>query len=96
MVSKFEKGITEETKIKAVAYNYCLYHLMLFMIEVFYRFAFQIHEYAERLASTLPEPLNNVYLVNSGSEANDMAAMMARLYTGNHDIITLRNAYHGN
>ena len=55
----------------------------------------QVHEYAERLAATLPEPLNNVYLVNSGSEANDMAATMARLYTGNHDIITLRNAYHG-
>ncbi len=29
------------------------------------------------------------------SEANDMAMMMARLYTHNHDIITLRNAYHG-
>jgi 4-aminobutyrate aminotransferase-like enzyme len=33
--------------------------------------------------------------VNSGSEANDMAIMMARLYTGNFDLITLRNAYHG-
>ncbi len=29
------------------------------------------------------------------SEANDMAMMMARLYTGAHDIVTLRNAYHG-
>jgi alanine-glyoxylate transaminase/(R)-3-amino-2-methylpropionate-pyruvate transaminase len=36
-----------------------------------------------------------VYLVNSGSEANDMAIMMARLYTGYFDIIALRNAYHG-
>ena len=35
------------------------------------------------------------YFVNSGSEANDMAIMMARLYTGNYDLITLRNAYHG-
>jgi alanine-glyoxylate transaminase / (R)-3-amino-2-methylpropionate-pyruvate transaminase len=35
------------------------------------------------------------YFVNSGSEANDMAMMMARLYTGNYDIIALRNAYHG-
>lgn len=33
--------------------------------------------------------------MNSGSEANDMAIMMARLYTGNYDLITLRNAYHG-
>lgn len=36
-----------------------------------------------------------VYFVNSGSEANDMAMLMARLYTGNFDIIALRNAYHG-
>ena len=36
-----------------------------------------------------------VYFVNSGSEANDMAMMMARLYTGNYDIMCLRNAYHG-
>lgn len=36
-----------------------------------------------------------VYFVNSGSEANDMALMLARLYTGNWDVICLRNAYHG-
>jgi len=35
------------------------------------------------------------YFVNSGSEANDLAVMMARLYSGNHDIIALHNAYHG-
>jgi len=28
------------------------------------------------------------YFVNSGSEANDMAIMMARLYTGNYDRIS--------
>jgi alanine-glyoxylate transaminase/(R)-3-amino-2-methylpropionate-pyruvate transaminase len=33
--------------------------------------------------------------IHACSEANDMAMMMARLYTHNHDIITLRNAYHG-
>ena len=33
--------------------------------------------------------------MNSGSEANDMAMMMARMYTGNYDLLTLRNAYHG-
>lgn len=31
-----------------------------------------------------------VYLTNSGSEANDLAMLMARFHTGNHDIITLR------
>ncbi len=35
------------------------------------------------------------YFVNSGSEANDMAMMMARLYTGNYDMLALRNCYHG-
>lgn len=35
------------------------------------------------------------YFVNSGSEANDMALMLARAHTGNYDIIALRNGYHG-
>jgi alanine-glyoxylate transaminase/(R)-3-amino-2-methylpropionate-pyruvate transaminase len=35
------------------------------------------------------------YFVNSGSEANDLALLMARAYTGNYDMIALRNAYHG-
>jgi len=55
----------------------------------------KIHEYAERLTATLPESLNCVYFTNSGSEANDMAMMMAREYTGNFDIISFRNSYHG-
>lgn len=33
--------------------------------------------------------------MNSGSEANDLAIMMARLHTGNNEIISLRNGYHG-
>lgn len=36
-----------------------------------------------------------VYFVNSGSEANELAMLMARLYTGNLGMISLRNAYHG-
>jgi alanine-glyoxylate transaminase / (R)-3-amino-2-methylpropionate-pyruvate transaminase len=35
------------------------------------------------------------YFVNSGSEANDLALLMARVYTGNKDIVCLRNCYHG-
>jgi alanine-glyoxylate transaminase/(R)-3-amino-2-methylpropionate-pyruvate transaminase len=50
---------------------------------------------AERLASRMPEGLEVTYFVNSGSEANDLAITMARLFTGNHDVIALRNAYHG-
>lgn len=36
-----------------------------------------------------------VYLVNSGTEANDLATLLARLYTGNHDVISLQGSYHG-
>jgi len=50
---------------------------------------------AERLASKLPAGLDVTYFVNSGSEANDLAVMMARLYTGSADVIAVRNAYHG-
>jgi alanine-glyoxylate transaminase/(R)-3-amino-2-methylpropionate-pyruvate transaminase len=52
-------------------------------------------QFAKKLASKMPDGLNVTYFVNSGSEANDLAIMMARLYTGNHDVIALRNAYHG-
>jgi alanine-glyoxylate transaminase/(R)-3-amino-2-methylpropionate-pyruvate transaminase len=51
--------------------------------------------YAKELAAKMPGDLKSVYFVNSGSEANDLALLMARLYTGNHDVIALRNSYHG-
>ncbi|MCE5262636.1 MAG: aminotransferase class III-fold pyridoxal phosphate-dependent enzyme [Deltaproteobacteria bacterium] len=54
-----------------------------------------IAQYAEMLASKLPGDLSVCYFVNSGSEANDMALLMARLYTGNYDVVALRNCYHG-
>ncbi|XP_023816340.1 alanine--glyoxylate aminotransferase 2, mitochondrial [Oryzias latipes] len=54
-----------------------------------------LHEYCEKLASYLPDPLKVIYLTNSGSEANDLAMLMARLHTGNYDIITFRGSYHG-
>ncbi|GFH18303.1 uncharacterized protein HaLaN_15078 [Haematococcus lacustris] len=55
----------------------------------------QIAEYAKELADKMPGNLKCVYFVNSGSEANDMAMMLARTFTGNWDLIGLRNAYHG-
>lgn len=55
----------------------------------------RIAEYAEQLAATLPGKLKVCYFVNSGSEANDLALMMARLATGNFDVVALRNGYHG-
>src|SRR6267142_4346238 len=54
-----------------------------------------IAQYAEKLASKMPGDLKVCYFVNSGSEANDLALMMARAYTGNYDFIALRNSYHG-
>ncbi len=51
--------------------------------------------YAEALAAKMPGDLKVCYFLNSGSEANDLALLMARAYTGNYDIIALRNAYHG-
>jgi alanine-glyoxylate transaminase/(R)-3-amino-2-methylpropionate-pyruvate transaminase len=54
-----------------------------------------IAEYGQKLASKMPGDLKVCYFVNSGSEANDLALLMARAYTGNYDVIALRNSYHG-
>jgi alanine-glyoxylate transaminase/(R)-3-amino-2-methylpropionate-pyruvate transaminase len=54
-----------------------------------------IAEYGKALADTLPGDLSVCYFVNSGTEANDLAILMARLTTGNYDAVALRNAYHG-
>jgi alanine-glyoxylate transaminase/(R)-3-amino-2-methylpropionate-pyruvate transaminase len=54
-----------------------------------------VAEYAAALAAKMPGDLKVCYFVNSGSEANDLALLMARAYTGNYDIVALRNAYHG-
>ncbi|XP_065065242.1 alanine--glyoxylate aminotransferase 2, mitochondrial-like isoform X2 [Rhopilema esculentum] len=55
----------------------------------------QISLAGEKLASKMPGDLKVVYFVNSGSEANDLATLMARAYTRSFDIINLRNSYHG-
>ncbi|MHB1571116.1 MAG: aminotransferase class III-fold pyridoxal phosphate-dependent enzyme, partial [Solirubrobacteraceae bacterium] len=51
--------------------------------------------YAQRLAALMPEELDTVFLVNSGSEACDLALQLARVYTGRRDVIALAGAYHG-
>jgi 4-aminobutyrate aminotransferase-like enzyme len=53
-------------------------------------------EYIERLATTLPPPLSVVYLVCSGSEANELALRLARAHTGSNSTIVVDTAYHGN
>jgi 4-aminobutyrate aminotransferase-like enzyme/Ser/Thr protein kinase RdoA (MazF antagonist) len=53
-------------------------------------------EYATRLIATLPDPLRVCILVNSASEANELALRMARAHTNARDMIVLEAAYHGN
>jgi 4-aminobutyrate aminotransferase-like enzyme/aminoglycoside phosphotransferase (APT) family kinase protein len=55
-----------------------------------------IVEYAQELSSILPEQLSVCFFVNSGSEANELALRMARIYTGNRDFVVVDHAYHGN
>ena len=55
-----------------------------------------IVRYVKRLTDTLPDPLNVCFLVNSGSEANDLALRLARAHTGSRDVIVVDGAYHGN
>ena len=50
---------------------------------------------AQALCSTLPPRLNNVYLLNSGTEAVEGALKLAKRYTGRTELISCRNAYHG-
>lgn len=50
---------------------------------------------ARALSDTLPDLLDNVYFVNSGSEAVEGAMKLAKRFTGRHEIIACKNAYHG-
>lgn len=55
----------------------------------------ETHEYVQKLVSKFPPRLNNIFLCNSGSEANELALLLARLYTDSNDVISLKNSYHG-
>jgi 4-aminobutyrate aminotransferase-like enzyme/Ser/Thr protein kinase RdoA (MazF antagonist) len=50
---------------------------------------------AERVVALLPEPLDSVFFVNSGSEAVDLALRLVRTATGRRDVVALRGGYHG-
>jgi alanine-glyoxylate transaminase/(R)-3-amino-2-methylpropionate-pyruvate transaminase len=54
-----------------------------------------IAQFAEKLASKMPEGLSRSYFTNSGSEANEIAILSSREYTGNSDVVAMRNGYHG-
>ncbi|MDP6991950.1 MAG: aminotransferase class III-fold pyridoxal phosphate-dependent enzyme [Candidatus Marinimicrobia bacterium] len=55
-----------------------------------------IVNYAKTLTNKLPNGLDVCFFTNSGSEANDLALRMARLYTQSNQTIVLDAAYHGN
>ncbi|HBF28618.1 aminotransferase [Rhizobium sp.] len=51
--------------------------------------------FSERLAALAPEGLDTVFLVNSGSEAVDLALRLAWAASGKRNIVSLQEAYHG-
>lgn len=55
-----------------------------------------ITQYAEELLATFPPELSVCYFVNSGSEANELAIRMAKIYSGQQDMIAMEAGYHGN
>ena len=50
---------------------------------------------AERLASLVPAPLGKVILLNTGSEANEVALKLAKMHTGRFEVVGLTRSFHG-
>ena len=53
-------------------------------------------EFVKLLTSIMPHDLNVVYLCNSEAEANDLAIRVVRKVSGSYDLVTMKDAYHGN
>ena len=51
--------------------------------------------FAKLLCENLPEGLDRIYLVNSGTEANEGALKLAKKYTGRQKLVGFKNSYHG-
>ncbi|UVL56099.1 aminotransferase [Pseudomonas sp. B21-035] len=54
-----------------------------------------IAEFSERLLALAPSGMDRVFLVNSGTEANDLAIRLAWAYSGGRDLLSVLEAYHG-
>lgn len=50
---------------------------------------------AEKLVSVAPSELSKAFFCNSGTEANENAMRMARMFTGREKIITFSGGFHG-
>ena len=55
----------------------------------------QLGDYADRLVELLPHELEVCFLVNSGSEANELALRLAGAATNARDILVMAHGYHG-
>lgn len=51
---------------------------------------------AEKIAKIAPSDLETSYFTTSGTEADELAVLLARVYSGNYDLIALRYGYSGN
>ncbi|HCN44304.1 MAG TPA: hypothetical protein DIT18_00495, partial [Pseudomonas sp.] len=54
-----------------------------------------IAEFSERLLALAPKGMDRVFLVNSGTEANDLAIRLAWAASGGRDVLSVLEAYHG-
>jgi 2,2-dialkylglycine decarboxylase (pyruvate) len=52
-------------------------------------------EFGARLAASLPEPLERVMVLTTGAESNEAAIKMAKLYTGNYEVVAFDRSWHG-
>ena len=52
-------------------------------------------EFADLLLKQLPSKLEQIYLVNSGTEANEGAIKLAKKYTERSKLVAFKNSYHG-
>ena len=50
---------------------------------------------AEKLAQITPGEISQSFVSNSGTEANETAIQLARIHTGNYEVVVLRHGYSG-
>src|SRR2546429_4542240 len=50
---------------------------------------------AEKLAQITPGEISQSFVSNSGTEANETAVQLARIHTGNYEVVALRHGYSG-
>lgn len=55
----------------------------------------ELVNYTKEILKTFPKELCVFTILNSGSEANDLALQFARIHTKNHAVVTVEDAYHG-